>query len=202
MAPFDFAGDAWVATLLGAAFGVVLERSGFGDSRILTAQFYLHDMRVLRVMFTAIATAALLLGFGHALGLVDMAAIWVPPTHLWPGLVGGFLLGVGFLVGGYCPGTSLVAAATLKLDGLAFVGGLLLGIVGFNLAAPGLLHFWQQSGNLGRVTLMDVTGLSTGAVVLGVVLLALATFWIGGRVERAARRRLQGRIPAGKGLNP
>lgn len=201
MAPLGFAGNAVVATLIGLAFGVVLERSGFGDSRILTAQFSSHNMRVLTVMFTAIVTASLLLALGHGLGLLDLAAIWVPPTHLWPGLLGGFLLGVGFLVGGYGPGTSLVASATLKLDGLAFVGGLVLGIVAFNAATPALLDFWEHSGHLGRVTLMDVTGLSTGATVLGVVLMALVAFWVAARVEREARRRRQGPVPSGGGLS-
>ena len=37
-------------------------------------------------------------------------------------------MGVGFVLGGFCPGTSLVAAATLKVDGMLFVLGGLLGV--------------------------------------------------------------------------
>ena len=42
-----------VGTLVGIAFGFTLERGGFGSARILTAQFYLTNMRVLKVMFSA-----------------------------------------------------------------------------------------------------------------------------------------------------
>ena len=51
---------AFVAALvIGMAFGFVLERAGFGSSRKLAGIFYLRDMTVLKVMFTAVITAML-----------------------------------------------------------------------------------------------------------------------------------------------
>ena len=102
--------------LIGMAFGAVLEMSGFGDSRRLAAQFYLRDMTVLKVMFTGIIVAAVLILLASALQLLDTERVWVNPTYLPPGIVGGLIMGVGFIIGGFCPGTSLVAAATLKID--------------------------------------------------------------------------------------
>ena len=98
--------------LIGVAFGFVLEISGFGNSRKLAAQFYFKDMTVLKVMFTAIIVACTLVFLSSAMGLLDYNLVWVPPTYLWPGIVGGLIMGVGFIVGGFCPGTSLVAMAT------------------------------------------------------------------------------------------
>ena len=46
-----------MALASGTAFGFVLERAGFGRASVLAAQFYLTDLRVLKVMFSAIVTA-------------------------------------------------------------------------------------------------------------------------------------------------
>src|SRR5512145_277020 len=114
--------------VIGFFFGFVLEISGFGNSKKLAAQFYFKDLTVLKVMFTAIVVAMVLIFAASALGLLDYNVIWVNPTYLWPGIVGGLVMGVGFIVGGFCPGTSLVSAATGRLDGIFFTLGGLFGI--------------------------------------------------------------------------
>ena len=104
--------------LIGFGFGYVLESSGFAHSPKLAAQFYFKDMTVLKVMFTGIIVAMVLIFGSTAFGWLDYRLIWVNPTYLWPGIVGGLIMGVGFIVGGFCPGTSLVAMATGKIDGM------------------------------------------------------------------------------------
>jgi len=106
MAPFDLSGLSTVQAgllylAIGFSFGFILERAGFGSARKLAAQFFLHDMTVIKVMFTGIMTAALLVAWAGALGWLDLDAIWVNPTYVWPAVVGGLLLGMGFLIGGY-----------------------------------------------------------------------------------------------------
>ena len=134
MAPFDIASSlgpvayALVFVAIGFGFGAVLEMGGFGDTRKLAGQFYFKDMTVLRVMFTAIAVAAVLIALASSFGLLDVSRVFVNPTYLWPGIVGGLIMGVGFVIGGFCPGTSLVAASTLKIDGIVFLVGALLGV--------------------------------------------------------------------------
>ena len=113
-----------VACAIGIGFGFFLEQAGFGSAKKLTDQFYFKDMAVFRVMFTAIVTAMLGLFYLAAVGWVDLSLVYIQPTYLWPQIVGGLLLGVGFVVGGYCPGTSLVALATGKVDALVFVAGI------------------------------------------------------------------------------
>jgi hypothetical protein len=106
MAPFDLSGLSLVQAGaiylgIGISFGFILERAGFGDARKLAAQFYLHDMTVIKVMFTGITTAGLLIAWAAALGWLDLDALWVNPTYIWPGILGGLLLGMGFFIGGY-----------------------------------------------------------------------------------------------------
>ena len=181
MAPFDLVslfgatGSYLIYLAIGFAFGFVLESSGFGDSRRLAAQFYFSENRVLKVMFTAIVVAMTLVFWSSALGLLDYDEIWVNPTYLWPGIVGGLIMGVGFILGGYCPGTSLVSMVTLKVDGIFFVLGLLTGIIAFGETVGYFNDFWNSSF-MGRFTLPEFLGLETGLVVFLAVIMALAMF--------------------------
>jgi hypothetical protein len=190
MAPFDFsaiAGTLRYAALFGAigfGFGFVLEMAGFGDTRKLAAQFYLRDMTVLKTMFTGIVVAAVLIFGASSLGLLDTGRLWVNPTYLWPGIVGGLIMGVGFVVGGFCPGTSLVAAATLKIDGILFVLGALVGVGIFGESVSSFESFWLSS-YMGRFTLDGWLGLPVGVTLLLVVAMALFMFWGAERIERA-----------------
>lgn len=172
-----------VYVVIGFLFGYVLEISGFGNAMKLAPQFYFKDLTVLKVMFGAIVTAMVLIFLTTSVGLLDYNLIWVNPTYLWPGIVGGLVMGVGFILGGFCPGTSLVSAATLKIDGIFFVGGVLFGILMFGETVGLYENFWHSS-YLGRYTIMDWLGLSTGVVVLLVVLMALFMFWGAEQLER------------------
>jgi rhodanese-related sulfurtransferase len=169
--------------LIGFGFGFVLEISGFGNSKKLAAQFYFKDLTVLKVMFTAIVTAMVLLFLSSAVGILDFNLVYVPETHLWPGIVGGLIMGVGFIVGGFCPGTSLVSASTGKIDGIVFVLGAITGVWAFGETVDSYWQWWNTSGYYGRLTLMDAFHLPTGVVVLLVVLMALFMFWGGEKLE-------------------
>jgi len=188
MAPFTIptgVAASLVAFLISFCFGFVLERAGFGDSRRLAAQFYLHEQRVLKVMFTAIVTCMLLLHWAGALGWVELSRVYVNETFLGSAIVGGLVLGAGFILGGYCPGTSLVAAATGKIDGLFFVLGVAFGIFVFGESYLGVREFFENSGSMGRYRLSDLFGWDGGLVVMAVVGLALFMFWGAEQLERA-----------------
>jgi hypothetical protein len=181
MAPYDLValfgttGSYFVYVTIGFAFGFILESSGFGDSRLLAAQFYFRELQVLKVMFTAIVVAMILIFWSTALGLLDYDEIWVNPTYLWPGVVGGLIMGAGFILGGYCPGTSLVSVATLKLDGVFFFLGHVTGIIIFGETVGFISSFWN-SGYLGFLTLPELLHVETGVVVFLVTCMALLMF--------------------------
>jgi len=169
---------------LGFAFGFVLERAGFGSAKKLTSQFYLNDMSVLKVMFTAIVTCMVLITATTAVGAVDFEKLWVNPTFLASGIVGGLIFGAGFALGGYCPGTALVAIATLKLDALAFVAGVLGGIFTFGYSLPLVDHFFNDVTNYGRFTLGEWLGLPMPVVAALALGMALCFFVAAEAVER------------------
>jgi len=178
-----------VAFLIGIGFGFFLERAGFGSARKLTAQFYLTDLSVFKVMFTAIITAMLGIFYLGWMGFVDLSLVYLTPTFLVPQIVGGLLLGAGFVVGGYCPGTACTALSTGKMDALINLLGIILGIVVFGELFPWVEGFYYATP-MGQVTLPQLLNLSYGLVVFLVALMAIGGFAGATWVERrmAARK--------------
>ena len=167
--------DLLIAFAIGVAFGFALERAGLGSARKLTGQFLFRDFTVLKVMFSAILTAMLGTFWLGRLGLIDVAFLYVPDTHLLPQLAGGAIFGLGFALAGLCPGTSCVAAATGRGDGAAVVAGLFAGVTATGLFFSRLQPFYESGG--GRAwTLPQLLHLPYGVVVLLVVAMALAAF--------------------------
>ena len=173
-----------VFLLVGFGFGFVLESSGFNKSTLLAKQFYFKDLRVFKVFFTAIVVGMLLIFGASAIGLLDYNLIWVNPTYLWSGIVGGLIMGVGFIIGGFCPGTSLVAFATAKIDGIFFVLGGLVGAFAFAETEQSITYFYNGS-YFGRLTLMDLFNAPTGVIVIAVTLIAIFMLWGGEQLEKS-----------------
>ncbi|TSE35758.1 DUF6691 family protein [Tepidimonas charontis] len=121
----------WSALLVGFAFGYILENAGFGSPCKLTGQFTLRDWSVLKVMFTAIVVAATGLQVLGSLGMLDLEAVFVPTSLVVASALGGVLVGAGFAIGGYCPGTSVVGVASGRLDAVVFFVGLIVGTFAF-----------------------------------------------------------------------
>lgn len=171
-----------VALVIGIGFGFFLERAGFGSARKLVAQFYLTDLAVFKVMFTAIVTAMLgvtLLGWT---GFLDLSLIYLVPTYWLPQIVGGLLLGAGFVIGGYCPGTSIAAVATGRIDGILYALGIGAGTVTFAAAFPWVQGFYDST-SAGSVTLPQLLHLPYGLMVFGVVVMAVAGFYGASLIE-------------------
>ncbi|MCK5740923.1 MAG: YeeE/YedE family protein, partial [Chlorobi bacterium] len=139
LVPFDILGTDFnfiAAALIGFLFGYVLEQAGFSNSRKLAGVFYGYDFVVLRVFMTAGITAAAGLVFMDHLDMINLDYLYINPNFLWAGIVGGLIMGLGFIIGGYCPGTSLTGAAIGKIDAMFFVGGAALGILLFGETFP------------------------------------------------------------------
>lgn len=176
-----------IAIALGFGFGFVLERAGFGSGCKLTAQFRLTDWSVFKVMFTAIVFTAVGLYLLELSGLLEATALYVPIPYLWAIAAGGALIGAGFAVGGYCPGTAAVGLTTGRLDALVFFGGLLLGTWIF-------AAFFEQFDALttagefsGGDRLPEALGLPEWLLLAALVGAAVGVFYLGGWFERRAR---------------
>jgi uncharacterized protein len=184
-----------VAVVVGIAFGFVQERTGFGRAQKLVSQFYGHDMTVFKAMFSAIVTAMLGTVVLSGLGLLDLRAVeFNYPTYLWPMIAGGLLLGVGFIISGYCPGTSWVAAASGKLDGLVTVVGVALGGLAYAEVEPAMGGF-PRSGKLGPLFLYQVLHLPRPLVAVIIAAIALAGFVGVTRIEQLVRARARHEHP-------
>lgn len=174
--------------LIGIAFGFVLERAGFGRATKLAAQFYLRDMTVFKVMFTAIVTAMLGLVIVGAFGLVSLREIsesiasW---TYLWPMLIGGLVLGAGFIISGYCPGTSIVAAASGNIDGWFAFGGVVTGTFIYSelLQIPAF-HQWHNSSEKGAWFLYDIIPVPPQLIAAVIAVMAILAFIGAEKIEK------------------
>ena len=176
-----------IAILIGIAFGYIMEATGFSSSRKLAGVFYGYDFAVLKVFFTSAVVSVIGLYYMDYLSLVDITQLYVQPTYLWAAIIGGMIMGVGFLSGGFCPGTSLCAVAIGKIDGMVFTVGLMIGILIFSESFSVLEPFFETS-NLGHITLVESLGLSPYWIILSITVIALLAFafsdWVRSKVKK------------------
>jgi len=176
-----------IAILIGFAFGYILEASGFSSSRKLAGVFYGYDFAVLKVFFTSAVVAVIGLFYMDYLNWIDISQLYVHPTYLWAAIIGGMIMGVGFLAGGFCPGTSLCAVAIGKIDGMIFTLGLVIGIFIFSESFSALEPFFEGS-NLGNITLVDSLGISPYWIIFIFTIIALVAFyfsdWVRSKVKK------------------
>ncbi len=178
-----------IAVFIGIGFGFLLEASGFSSSRNLSGVFYGYNFVVLRVFLTAVIVSMVGLLYFSYFGWLNLSQIFILPTYLPSMILGGVIMGIGFIIGGFCPGTSIVAITIGKLDALVFAVGLFIGIFIFAEGFPFLKGFYL-SGYLGHVTLMDVTGISASWWALGFTVIALAAFWFSAIIEKRVRKKI------------
>lgn len=176
-----------VALVIGVLFGAILEQAGFSTSKKLVGLFYGYDFTVLRVFFTAGAVAMVgIIAFNHY-GLIDMSLVFINPTFLWSAIVGGLIMGLGFVVGGFCPGTSVCAAAIGKIDAMIFIGGAFIGVFIFAEGYP-MFEGLYKSSNLGNPQLFNTLGISQTLLAFIIVLFALAAFYITNIIENKVNK--------------
>lgn len=172
-----------LAFIIGIAFGFILESSGFSSSRKLAGLFYGYDTVVLKVFFTAGLTAMVGLLFFSLFGWIDMEMVYVNPTFLPSAIIGGLIMGAGFIMGGFCPGTSVCAAAIGKIDAMVFIAGLFIGVFIFTEGYP-LMKDLYLAGSKGDIKLSEALGIKDGIMALLFILMAVTVFWIGERAEK------------------
>jgi uncharacterized membrane protein YedE/YeeE len=170
--------------IIGISFGFILERSGFGNSTKIASQFYFRDMTVIKFMFTTVIFGMMLIFYASGMGWLDFELVGVPATYLNSVILGGVFLGIGFIVGGFCPGTSLVGAATGKIDAMFFIAGALFSMFLWGETAELWGEFYTKAGYYGRLTLDQVFNIDKGITILAIVLFALGLFYIVEKVEK------------------
>jgi len=194
MGPLFTATDEWsfvIALVIGIAFGFILESAGFSSSRKLAGVFYGYDFVVLQVFFTAAITAAIGLIFFEYFGWIDLSAIWINKFYIGSAILGGAIMGFGFVLGGFCPGTSACAAAIGKIDAMLYLGGFIIGVILFDAFYPFYKGFYK-AGNMGGALIFEDLGMSKNVFLLVFVMFAIvafvATAYIQQRVSKKSKK--------------
>ena len=165
-----------LALIIGALFGFVLDRIGATNPSVLIRMLSLRSLGLMKAILLAIGVGSILMFGGQMAGLVDVGHMSVKTAYVGV-FIGGLLLGAGWALSGFCPGTGVCAAATGRKDALFFILGGLLGAAAYMITYPSV----KATGMLdaiagGKVTLGTVPGakyeglMAMPGDVLGVVL--------------------------------
>jgi len=176
-----------IAVFIGMAFGYIMEASGFSSSRKLVGVFYGYDFAVIRVFFTASIVSIIGLLYMGYFGWIDYDVLFVHPTFLYSAAIGGIVMGFGFIMGGFCPGTSLCAVAIGKLDGWVFTIGLFVGIFFYSQIFSYIGGLFN-GGDLGHIKITEYFGISPGWFAFGFSIVAVVVFYITTLIRRRVKQ--------------
>ena len=131
----------FLSLILGTFFGFALQRAGATNPQNIINMLRLKDLHLMKAIFFAVGISSTLLFLLMTIGVVDPGHLSVKSSYIGV-IVGGAMLGLGFAVAGYCPGTGLTALAEGRKDALFFVGGGLLGAFAYTLVYGSIKGSW------------------------------------------------------------
>lgn len=175
--------DMLIAFIIGTGFGFALEQAGFSSSRKLAGMFYGYDTTVLKVFFTAAIVALVGSQFLSYFGLLDLNRVFVNEYYVSASIVGGVIMGAGFIMGGFCPGTGVSALSIGKIDALFYVLGGLVGAFLFAETYP-LIQTLAEANYRGPVKVNEVFNMSPGLFTFLLISAAVFMFWIAELAEK------------------
>jgi uncharacterized protein len=188
--PMGVIPEAWnnvIALLLGAGFGFTLEASGFSSSRKIMGTFFAYDFVVLRVFFTAAITAMTGIFYFDYMGWMDASMLYINPYYVMSAIIGGIIMGFGFALGGFCPGTSFTGVAIGKIDAMFFSGGLFIGVFIFSELYP-LFQGLYNSQNMGGAKIYDLLGMKETVFGFLLIVAAIGMFYGATLVEKKVKK--------------
>lgn len=178
--------DIILAILLGGLFGFVLQKVGAANPQQILGMLRLSDLHLMKAIFLAIGISSLTLFGLLATGMIDGAHLSVKSSYV--GVIGGgIILGTGWAITGFCPGTGLVEAGAGRKDALVFILGGLLGAWLFTLSFGALADTFLFADLGGKATLAQtgstsypaMFGTLPGLLVAGsLALMFIAIAWL------------------------
>jgi uncharacterized protein len=176
-----------IALLIGVGFGFALEQAGFSSSRKLAGMFYGYDTTVIKVFFTAAIVALIGSQLLSYLGLLNLDLVFVNEFYVAASIIGGIIMGAGFIMGGFCPGTGLCALSIGKIDAMIFFLGGLTGAFLFAETYP-LIKNLANGSYRGPVKINEAMGISPGLFIFLFIIAAVAMFWLAEVAEKKFAR--------------
>lgn len=178
--------------VFGIALGAILMLSGLSNPRLIIDMLRFKNLHAMKVLMTALAVGILGIALLDTGGFAHMK---IKTLHVLAVTLGGGLLGLGFAVAGYCPGSALVASVEGRRDALFTLLGGLLGTGAYALAYPALKPLLLDPATYGKATIHGALGIShlVAALVVGGAFAAVVLFWLrSGRSAKAAETAAAG----------
>ena len=188
---FDTPTKLALGFLTGILFGFFLQKGRVAKFEVIVGQFLFKDWTVVKVMGTAVAVGAVGV---YALVTADLATLHIKPALLGGVGLGAVCFGIGMAVLGYCPGTSVAGCGEGRRDAMVGVAGMFAGAALFVAMFPALQPLINGLGDLGEVTLPELTNTSPWLWVAGLAI-AAAGAWFGSRWKRGGPGRPQDSLP-------
>ena len=163
-----------LAIILGTAFGFALDRAKASNPQKIINMLRLKDFHLMKVILFAIGFSSLLLFILLALNVIEAGHLSVKASYIGV-IIGGGILGIGFAIGGYCPGTCIVAAGRGRKDAFLFIAGGLLGALIYMLifgAIKDTALFSKIAG--GAVSLVETNPEKYSALITNLPALVIA----------------------------
>jgi len=148
----------FLAIVIGAAFGFVLDRTGATNPNKIVKMLNLTNMHLAKTILMAIGVGSVLMFAGQMTGFVDVGHMSVKTAYVGV-FFGGMIMGFGWAFSGFCPGTSVVGAASGRKDALFFIAGGLLGAAAYMISYGAIKGTFLMDEIMGgKVTLGTVPG--------------------------------------------
>lgn len=115
-----------LAIIIGFLFGFILQKIGASNPERIIGMLRLKDFHLMKTILFAIGLSNLLLFILLLLGIVDVSHLSIKSAYVGV-IVGGGIMGLGWAISGFCPGTGLVALGEGRRDAIPFVLGGMVG---------------------------------------------------------------------------
>jgi len=162
-----------LAIVLGLLFGFILQKIGAANPQITINMLRLKDFHLMKAIFLGIGISSLVLFVLLNIGVIDAGNLSVKASYAGV-IIGGVILGLGWAIAGFCPGTGIVAAGAGRKDALFFILGGLLGAFVFTLSYASLKATFLFSDLGGKATIAATGNEKFTALFPAVSAIALA----------------------------
>jgi uncharacterized protein len=160
--------------ITGILFGFLLQKARVLRYDKQLGALRLMDMTIVKFMFSSILVGMVGVYLLHDLGLAKLS---LKSTVLGGNILGGLIFGLGWGMLGYCPGTSAGALGEGRWDALWGVLGMLAGAALYAEAYPFFNKTVLTWGNLGKITIPQLLGVSHWVIIPVFVVGGIALFW-------------------------
>jgi len=187
--------NIFLALLIGGLFGFALDRVRASNPNYIITMLKLENLYLMKAILFAIGFASILMFAGQMLGLVEVGHMSVKASYFGV-VLGGIILGIGWAISGYCPGTGIAAAASGRIDAMIFILGGLLGAFVYMLVFDQIMDSTVMNSLFGgKVTLGTIPGSKFEGIftirgdILGIVLGCVFMFIAYKLPEKILKRR-------------